>query len=126
MKRVFNFSAGPAILPEEVILETQKELFDYENTGMSVMEMSHRSKPFEKILNDAINDLKEIMNIPDNYKIIFVQGGASMQFAGVPLNLMKNKKADYILTGQKRRTQIRIYIPFAQNQSHIGRCNCNK
>ena len=100
MKRVFNFSAGPAILPEEVILETQKELFDYENTGMSVMEMSHRSKPFEKILNDAINDLKEIMNIPDNYKIIFVQGGASMQFAGVPLNLMKNKKADYILTGQ--------------------------
>ena len=100
MKRVFNFSAGPAILPEEVILETQKELFNYENTGMSVMEMSHRSKPFEKILNDAINDLKEIMNIPDNYKIIFVQGGASMQFAGVPLNLMKNKKADYILTGQ--------------------------
>ena len=100
MNRVFNFSAGPAILPEEVILETQKELFNYENTGMSVMEMSHRSKPFEKILNDAINDLKEIMNIPDNYKIIFVQGGASMQFAGVPLNLMKNKKADYILTGQ--------------------------
>ena len=100
MKRVFNFSAGPAILPEEVILETQKELFNYENTGMSVMEMSHRSKPFEKILNDAINDLKEIMNIPDNYKIIFVQGGASMQFAGVPLNLMINKKADYILTGQ--------------------------
>ena len=94
MKRVFNFSAGPAILPEEVILETQKELFNYENTGMSVMEMSHRSKPFEKILNNAINDLKEIMNIPDNYKIIFVQGGASMQFAGVPLNLMKNKKAD--------------------------------
>lgn len=100
MKRVFNFSAGPAILPEEVILEVQKELFCYGDTGMSVMEMSHRSKPFEKILNEAINDLKEIMNIPDNYKIIFVQGGASMQFAGVPLNLMKNKKADYILTGQ--------------------------
>ena len=100
MKRVFNFSAGPAVLPEEVLLEAQNEMFDYANTGMSVMEMSHRSKPFEKILNDAIEDLKEIMNIPDNYKIIFVQGGASMQFAGVPLNLMKNKKADYILTGQ--------------------------
>ena len=100
MKRAFNFSAGPAVLPEEVILETQQELFNYNNTGMSVMEMSHRSKPFEKILNDAINDLKDIMNIPDNYKVIFVQGGASLQFAGVPLNLMKNKKADYILTGQ--------------------------
>ena len=100
MKRVFNFSAGPAVLPEEVLLEAQNEMFDYENTGMSVMEMSHRSKPFEKILNDAIADLKELMNIPDNYKVIFVQGGASMQFAGVPLNLMRNKKADYILTGQ--------------------------
>ena len=100
MKRVFNFSAGPAVLPEEVLKEAQEEMFNYENTGMSVMEMSHRSKPFEKILNDAINDLKEIMNIPDNYEVIFVQGGASLQFAGVPLNLMKNKKADYILTGQ--------------------------
>ena len=100
MKRVFNFSAGPAILPEEVLKQAQEEMFDYNGTGMSVMEMSHRSKPFEKIFDDAINDLKEIMNIPDNYKIIFVQGGASMQFAGVPLNLMKNKKADYIVTGQ--------------------------
>ena len=100
MKRVFNFSAGPAILPEDVLKQAQEEMFDYNNTGMSVMEMSHRSKPFEKILEDAINDLKEIMNIPDNYKIIFVQGGASMQFAGVPLNLMENKKADYIVTGQ--------------------------
>lgn len=100
MKRVFNFSAGPAILPEDVLREAQEEMFNYGNTGMSVMEMSHRSKPFEKILNDAINDLKEIMNIPDNYKIIFVQGGASMQFAGVPMNLMINKKADYIVTGQ--------------------------
>ena len=100
MKRVFNFSAGPAILPEDVLKEAQEEMFNYENTGMSVMEMSHRSKPFEKILDDAINDLKEILNVPDNYKIIFVQGGASMQFAGVPLNLMVNKKADYILTGQ--------------------------
>ena len=100
MKRVFNFSAGPAVLPEAVLKQAQEEMFDYNETGMSVMEMSHRSKPFEKILDDAINDIKEIMNIPDNYKIIFVQGGASMQFAGVPLNLMKNKKADYIVTGQ--------------------------
>ena len=100
MKRVFNFSAGPAILPEDVLKEAQEEMFNYDNTGMSVMEMSHRSKPFEKILDDAINDLKQILNVPDNYKIIFVQGGASMQFAGVPLNLMVNKKADYILTGQ--------------------------
>lgn len=100
MKRVFNFSAGPAVLPMDVLKEAQSEMLDYNGTGMSVMEMSHRSAPFEKILNDAIADLKEIMNIPDNYKIIFVQGGASQQFAGVPMNLMVNKKADYILTGQ--------------------------
>ena len=100
MSRVYNFSAGPAVLPEEVLKEAAAEMLDYKGTGMSVMEMSHRSKPFEKILNDAITDLKEIMNIPDNYEVIFVQGGASLQFAGVPLNLMKNKKADYILTGQ--------------------------
>ena len=100
MGRVYNFSAGPAMLPEEVLKEIQAELLNYNNSGMSVMEMSHRSKPYEKILNDAITDLKEILNVPDNYKIIFVQGGASQQFAAVPMNLMKNKKADYILTGQ--------------------------
>lgn len=100
MGRVFNFSAGPAMLPEEVLREVQDELLNYNNSGMSVMEMSHRSKPYEKILNDAIQDLKEVLNVPDNYKIIFVQGGASQQFAAVPMNLMKNKKADYILTGQ--------------------------
>ena len=100
MGRVFNFSAGPAMLPEEVLKEVQDELLNYNNSGMSVMEMSHRSKPYEKILNDAIQDLKEVLNVPDNYKIIFVQGGASQQFAAVPMNLMKNKKADYILTGQ--------------------------
>ena len=99
MRRVYNFSAGPAMLPLEVLKEVQEELLDYDNSGMSVMEMSHRTKTYEKILNDAISDLKEIMNIPDNYKIIFVQGGASQQFAAVPMNLMKNKKADYILTG---------------------------
>lgn len=100
MKRVYNFSAGPAVLPEEVLKEAAEEMLDYQGSGMSVMEMSHRSKPFEKILNDALADLKELMNIPDNYKVIFVQGGASQQFAAVPMNLMKNKKADYILTGQ--------------------------
>lgn len=100
MTRVFNFSAGPAVLPEEVLKEAAEEMLNYQGTGMSVMEMSHRSKPFEKILNDAIADLRELMKIPENYKVIFVQGGASQQFAAVPLNLMKNKKADYILTGQ--------------------------
>ena len=100
MGRVYNFSAGPAMLPKEVLKEIQAELLNYNNSGMSVMEMSHRSKPYEKILNDAIADLKEILNVPDNYKIIFVLGGASQQFAAVPMNLMKNKKADYILTGQ--------------------------
>lgn len=100
MTRVFNFSAGPAVLPEEVLKEAAAEMLDYRGCGMSVMEMSHRSKPFEKILNDAIADLRKLMNIPENYKVIFVQGGASQQFAAVPMNLMKNKKADYILTGQ--------------------------
>lgn len=100
MKRVFNFSAGPAVLPEEVLKEASEEMLDYQGSGMSVMEMSHRSKYFENILNDAIADLRDVMNIPDNYKVIFVQGGASLQFAAVPMNLMKNKKADYILTGQ--------------------------
>ena len=100
MKRVYNFSAGPAVLPEEVLKEVQDEMFDYQGSGMSVMEMSHRTKTYDKILNDAIADLKDLLNVPDNYKIIFVQGGATMQFAGVPLNLMKNKKADYIVTGE--------------------------
>ena len=100
MKRVFNFSAGPAVLPEEVLMEAASEMLDYQGSGMSVMEMSHRSKPFEKILNDAISDLRDLLNIPDNYKVMFVQGGASQQFAAIHLNLMKNKKADYLLTGQ--------------------------
>jgi len=100
MKRVFNFSAGPATLPLDVLKEIQEELLDFDGTGMSIMEISHRTKPFEKVLNEAIADLRELMNIPENYKVIFVQGGASTQFAAVPLNLMRNKKADYILSGQ--------------------------
>ncbi|WP_425806247.1 3-phosphoserine/phosphohydroxythreonine transaminase [Desulfitobacterium sp. Sab5] len=100
MARVFNFSAGPAVLPEEVLREAAEEMLDYNGTGMSVMEMSHRSKAFEQIIGDAEKDLRELMNIPDNYKVLFLQGGASQQFAMVPMNLMKNRVADHIKTGQ--------------------------
>jgi len=98
--RVYNFSAGPAVLPEEVLKEAADEMLDYGGTGMSVMEMSHRSKAFEAILNEAEQDLRDLMNIPGNYKVLFLQGGASQQFAMIPMNLMKNKVADYIITGQ--------------------------
>lgn len=100
MSRVYNFSAGPAVLPEEVLREAADEMLDYRGTGMSVMEMSHRSKAYETIINEAEADLRELMNIPDNYKVLFLQGGASQQFAMIPMNLMKNKVADYIITGQ--------------------------
>ncbi|MEG1505675.1 MAG: aminotransferase class V-fold PLP-dependent enzyme, partial [Lachnospiraceae bacterium] len=100
MGRVYNFSAGPAVLPEEVLKEAASEMLDYKGCGMSVMEMSHRSKMFEEIIHDAENDLRELMNIPDNYKVLFLQGGASQQFAMIPMNLMKNGVADYIITGQ--------------------------
>ena len=98
--RVYNFSAGPDVLPEEVLKEAAEEMLDYKGTGMSVMEMSHRSKAFQQIIDDAEADLRELMNIPDNYKVLFLQGGASQQFAAIPLNLMKNGVADYIVTGQ--------------------------
>ena len=100
MSRVYNFSAGPAVLPEEVLKEAAAEMMDYNGTGMSVMEMSHRSKAFEEIITAAEQDLRDLMNIPDNYKVLFLQGGASQQFAMIPMNLMKNKKAGYIVTGQ--------------------------
>lgn len=100
MSRIYNFSAGPAVLPEEVLKEAAEEMLDYKNTGMSVMEMSHRSKAYETIIQEAEADLRELMNIPDNYKVLFLQGGASLQFAMIPMNLMKNKVADYIVTGQ--------------------------
>lgn len=100
MGRVYNFSAGPAVLPEEVLKEAAAEMLDYNGTGMSVMEMSHRSKAYQEILDTAEKDLRELMNIPDNYKVLFLQGGASQQFAMIPMNLMKNKVADYIITGQ--------------------------
>ena len=100
MKRVYNFSAGPAVLPEEVLREAAEEMLDYKGTGMSVMEMSHRSKAYDTIIKEAEADLRDLMKIPDNYKVLFLQGGASQQFAMIPMNLMKNKVADYIVTGQ--------------------------
>ena len=100
MSRVYNFSAGPAVLPEEVLREAAEEMLDYNGTGMSVMEMSHRSKEFQEIIETAEADIRKLMNIPDNYKVLFLQGGASQQFAMIPMNLMKNGVADYIVTGQ--------------------------
>ncbi len=100
MSRVYNFSAGPAVLPEEVLKEAQDEMLDYRGCGMSVMEMSHRSKTYDNIIKEAERDLRNIMGIPENYKVLFLQGGASQQFAMIPMNLMKNRVADYIITGQ--------------------------
>ena len=98
--RVYNFSAGPSMLPLEVLEKVQKDLLNYEGSGQSVMEMSHRSKEYQKIIDDAEANLRELMNIPDNYKVMFLQGGGTLQFAMVPLNLLRNsKKADYVLTG---------------------------
>ncbi len=99
MSRVYNFSAGPAVLPEEVLKQAAAEMLDYQGTGMSVMEMSHRSKPFQNIIDTAEADLRELMGIPENYKVLFVQGGATTQFAAIPMNLMKNGVADYIVSG---------------------------
>ena len=100
MSRVYKFSAGPAMLPESVLQEAADEMLDYRGTGMSVMEMSHRSKAYQTIIDEAEADLRTLMGIPDNYKVLFMQGGASQQFAMIPMNLMKNKVADYIITGQ--------------------------
>lgn len=100
MERVYNFSAGPSMLPLEVLEKAQKELVCYGDTGMSVMEMSHRSKSYETIIEDAESDLRDLLHIPENYKVLFLQGGGSTQFAMVPMNLMKNRVADYIITGQ--------------------------
>ena len=112
MSRVYNFSAGPAVLPVEVLQEAADEMLDYKGTGMSVMEMSHRSKAYQTIIDEAEADLRKLVGIPDNYKVLFLQGGASMQFAMVPMNFMKNRKAGYILTGQwakKAFAEAKIY-----------------
>lgn len=100
MSRVYNFSAGPAVLPEEVLKEAAEEMLDYRGCGMSVMEMSHRSKMFEEIIETAEQDMRDLLSIPDNYKVLFLQGGAHQQFAAVPMNLFKNRVGDYIITGQ--------------------------
>ncbi|MBS7302995.1 MAG: 3-phosphoserine/phosphohydroxythreonine transaminase [Lachnospiraceae bacterium] len=112
MARIYNFSAGPAVLPEEVLKEAAAEMLDYNGTGMSVMEMSHRSKAYDTIIKEAEQDLRDLLNIPENYKVLFLQGGASLVFASVPMNLMKNRKAGYILTGQwakKAFAEAKIY-----------------
>ncbi len=112
MARVYNFSAGPAVLPEEVLEEAAEEMLDYRGTGMSVMEMSHRSKAYDTIIKEAEADLRTLLKIPDHYKVLFLQGGASLLFASVPMNLMKNRKAGYILTGQwakKAFAEAKIY-----------------
>ena len=100
--RVYNFSAGPAVLPEEVLKEAADEMLDYNGTGMSVMEMSHRSKAFDDIIKTAEQDIRDLMNIPDNYKVLFLQGGASSQFAMVPLNLMKKSMIDFSILNMWR------------------------
>jgi len=100
VSRVYNFSAGPAVLPEEVLKQAAAEMLDFNGSGMSINEMSHRSKAFDNVIQTAEQDIRDLMNIPDNYKVLFLQGGASQQFAAVPMNLMQNKKAAYIVTGQ--------------------------
>lgn len=112
MARVYNFSAGPAVLPEEVLQEAAQEMMDYQGSGMSVMEMSHRSKVYEDIIKEAEADIRDLMGIPSNYKVLFLQGGGNTQFAMIPMNLMKNRVADYIITGQwakKAFKEARIY-----------------
>ena len=99
MSRVYNFSAGPAVLPESVLQEAASEILNYRGCGMSVMEMSHRSSAYQAIIDEAEADLRKLMAIPENYKVLFLQGGASTQFAAIPMNLMKNRAADYIITG---------------------------
>ena len=98
--RSYNFSAGPATMPVPVLEEIRDEMMNYRGSGMSVMEMSHRSKVFQEIYDNAEADLRKLMNIPENYKVLFIQGGATLQFAMIPMNLMKNGVADYIITGQ--------------------------
>lgn len=99
MRNIYNFSAGPAVLPEPVLQEAADEMMDYKGSGMSVMEISHRSALFQSIIEETEYDLRTLMNIPDDYEVLFLQGGTSLQFAMIPMNFMRNKKADYILTG---------------------------
>ena len=99
MRKIFNFSAGPAVLPEQVLQEAADEMMNYKESGMSVMEISHRSALFQSIINETKADLRKLMNIPDDYEVLFLYGGTSLQFAMIPMNFMRHRKADYILTG---------------------------
>ena len=132
MARVYNFSAGPSMLPEKVLRQAQAELLEYGDSGQSVMEMSHRSKWFDAIIKDTEATLRRIMNIPDNYKVGFFQGGATQQFAMVPLNFMTTGKADYLVTGnfsnlaakgsrQVRRGEHRCFQQGQELHLHPGR-----
>ena len=107
MARVFNFSAGPSVLPEVVLKQAADEMLDYKGSGMSVMEMSHRSKVYDNIIKEAEKDLRDLMDIPDNYKVLFLQGGASQQFAAIPMNLMKTVSLTILLpvSGQRRQAK---------------------
>ena len=120
MSRVYNFSAGPAVLPEEVLKEAADEMLDYKGTGMSVMEMSHRSKAYDTIIKEAEADLRELMNIPDNYKVLFLQGGASQQFAMIPMNLMKMVLPTISSQDSGQRKHIRRHV-FLERQTRSHR-----
>ena len=124
MSRVYNFSAGPAVLPEEVLQEAADEMLDYRGCGMSVMEMSHRSGTYQKIIDEAEADLRQLMGIPDNYKVLFLQGGASQQFAMIPMNLMKNRVADYIITGQWAKKAAKEAEKYGEVHVVAGKCGC--
>lgn len=133
MNRVYNFSAGPAVLPEEVLKQAAAEMLDYNGSGMSINEISHRSKYFDELIKNAEKDFRELLDVPDNYKVLFLQGGAYQQFAAIPMNMMKNKKAGYIITGQwanKAYKEAQIYgeaIKLAdssdKNYSYIPDCS---
>ena len=133
MTRKYNFSAGPACLPEEVLAQAAAEMMNVNGIGMGVMEMSHRTKDFEEILHTAETDLRDLLGIPANYKVLFLQGGGWQQFAAVPMNLTKNGKADYIVTGQwakkaaeeaERYTAVnRIASSADKNFSYIPDCS---
>ena len=116
-ERVYNFSAGPSMLPVEVLERVRDNLLNYEGTGESVMEMSHRSKEYQKIIDDAEANLRKLMNIPENYKVLFLQGGGTLQFSMIPLNLLRNsKKADYIVTGQWAKKAYKEAVKFGDVQ----------
>ena len=132
-QRTFNFSAGPAMMPEPVLEEIRDEMMNYRGSGMCVMEMSHRSAVFQQIIEDAERDLRDLMNIPDNYKVLFIQGGATLQFSMIPMNLMKNGKAVYIETGAWSKKAIAEAKKFGEvivaasgkdkNYSYIPNCS---